>query len=279
MARISKTTEERIKTESKKYQKVLLDAVARDINESDTVIIIRDMLSDLFGYNKYTDITSEYAIRGTYCDLVVIVEGKKHFVIEVKAIGLPLKENHLKQAIGYASNEGLDWAVLTNGASWQIYKISFQKPIDYELVFSFDFLNMDIKDSRCLEMLYLLSKEGITKSAIEEYHIQNQAMNRYAIAALLLNETVISTLRRELKRIHTDVKIAPERLHEIILNDIIKRDIIEHERFIAETKRFKKNSKKTEKNLTNNITESKIDCGEHLPIDSANIRNEKEETF
>ncbi|MFA6451658.1 MAG: type I restriction enzyme HsdR N-terminal domain-containing protein [bacterium] len=267
MAKVPKTTEERLKKESKKYQKILQAAATRDINESDTVLIIRDMLSELFGYDKYTDITAEYAIRGTYCDLVVIVDGKKHFVIEIKAIGLALKEGHMRQAINYATNEGLEWAVLTNGAIWQIYKITFQKPIDYELVFTLDFLNIDPKDMRALEMLYLLSKEGITKSAIEEYHIQNQAMNRFAIAVLLLNDAVISSIRRELKRIHKDVKIDPERISEIIQTDIIKRDIVEHERFLAETKKFKKNAQKSEKCKTNGVqtvcVEQKIELTEN----------------
>ena len=271
MAKLPKPTEDRLKKESKKYQKILQAAATRDINESDTVVIVRDMLSELFGYDKYSDVTSEYAIRGTYCDLLVIVDGKKHFVIEVKAIGLALKEGHLRQAINYATNEGLDWAVLTNGIIWQIYKITFQKPIDYELVFTLDFLNIEQKDSRALDMLYLLSKEGITKSAIEDYHIQNQAMNRFAIAALLLNEAVITSIRRELKRIHKDVKIDSERISEILQSDIIKRDIVEHEKFLAETKKFKKAVQKAEKNKANaiqiNCTEQKIEQTENTVIE------------
>ena len=42
---------------------------ARDVNESDTVIIITDMFYYVFGYDKYSDLTGEVAIRGTYCDL------------------------------------------------------------------------------------------------------------------------------------------------------------------------------------------------------------------
>jgi hypothetical protein len=233
------------------------------------------MLSELFGYDKYTDITAEYAIRGTYCDLVIIVDGKKHFVIEVKAIGLALKEGHMKQAINYAANEGLDWAVLTNGAVWQIYKIAFQKPIAYELVFTIDFLNIDQKDQRALEMLYLLSKEGITKSAIEEYHIQNQVMNRYAIAALLLDDVVVSSIRRELRRINKDVKIDSERIVEILQNDIIKRDIIEHERYTSEVKKFKKNALKAEKYKASmnqiNCSEQKIEQSESTVVECVSL--------
>ena len=41
--------------------------------------------------------------------------GKLHYLIEVKAIGSDLKENHVKQAVDYAANEGVDWVLLTTG--------------------------------------------------------------------------------------------------------------------------------------------------------------------
>jgi len=50
----------------KKYKPILTKAEKQDLNESDTVTIIVDMLSDLFGYDKYDDITSEFAIKKTF---------------------------------------------------------------------------------------------------------------------------------------------------------------------------------------------------------------------
>ena len=78
------------------FQRVLKKAKDRDINEADTVTIVTDILAGVFGFDKYTEITSEHAIRGTYCDLAVKIEGKLKYLIEVKAIGLELKENHLR---------------------------------------------------------------------------------------------------------------------------------------------------------------------------------------
>ena len=98
-----------------KFQQVLQIAKDRDVNEADTVSIIKDMLADVFGYDKYLDVTSEFAIRGTFCDLAIKVENKVEFLIEVKAIGLELKEGHLRQAIEYGANNGVPWVLLTNG--------------------------------------------------------------------------------------------------------------------------------------------------------------------
>jgi hypothetical protein len=87
-----------------KFQQVLQIAKDRDVNEADTVSIIKDVLAEVFGYDKYLDVTSEFAVRGTFCDLAIKIENKVEFLIEAKAIGLELKEGHLRQATSFASS-------------------------------------------------------------------------------------------------------------------------------------------------------------------------------
>src|SRR6267378_1042283 len=128
----------RLSAAIKRFQPIIASAKSRDVNESDTVIIVTDMLSEIFGYDKYSEITSEHAIRGTFCDLAISLEGKVQLLVEIKAIGLELKDAFVKQAIDYAANKGVDWVLLTNGVMWRIYKVSFSKPIDQELVAEFN---------------------------------------------------------------------------------------------------------------------------------------------
>lgn len=78
-------------------------------------MIVSEIMSELFGYEKFTEITSEYSIKGTYCDLAVKVDRNVKYLIEVKAIGLELKEPHIRQAIGYGSQHGIQWVIHTNG--------------------------------------------------------------------------------------------------------------------------------------------------------------------
>ena len=104
---ISKKVSDRLAQQLKKYQSVLSEAKDRDVSESDTVVIIADMLADLLGYKKYVEITTEFAIRGTYVDLAVKVGSDVRFLLEAKAIGQALKENHVKQAIDYGANHGI----------------------------------------------------------------------------------------------------------------------------------------------------------------------------
>lgn len=88
MAAVPKRVADRLVAGLKRYQPILESAKSRDVNESDTSMIVSDMLADLFGYDKYNEITRELCIRGTYCDLAVRIDEKFQFLIEVKAIGI-----------------------------------------------------------------------------------------------------------------------------------------------------------------------------------------------
>ena len=226
MVSIPKKVEERLSKQVGVFQKYLRDAKDRDVNESDTVTIVTDMLANLFGFDKYTDLTTEQAIRGTYCDLAVKVDGVVQYLIEVKAVGLDLKETHLRQAVNYGANQGVQWVVLTNGVHWKAYGIKFEKPIDCELVFEIDLLETSPRRSGDLDLLYLLCKEGLSKEAIKTYHERAQNVNRFVVAAIIQSEPVVSTIRRELKRLAPDAKVEIEEVEQI-LPEVLKRDVLE----------------------------------------------------
>src|SRR5687767_1936945 len=106
---------ERLAGGLKRFQPILTSAKSRDVNESDTSMIVTDVLAEIYGYDKYSEVTRELCIRGTFCDLATRIDGKFQMLIEVKAIGLELKDGHVKQAVDYAANQGIEWVALTNG--------------------------------------------------------------------------------------------------------------------------------------------------------------------
>lgn len=226
MFSLPKKVEDRLSKNIGSFQKVLKDAKDRDVNESDTVTIVTDMLSSIFGFDKYAEITSEQAIRGTYCDLAVKVDGRVQYLLEVKAIGLDLKDNHLRQAINYGANQGVSWVVLTNGSRWQAHAIRFEKPIEHELVFDLDFDVLSTRRKSDYELLYLLCKEGLRKDAMKEYHERVQHVNRFVVAAIIQSDTVVGVLRRELKRLAPDARVSIDEV-EAILPEVLKRDVLE----------------------------------------------------
>jgi len=211
----------------KRFQPIVASAKSRDVNESDTVTIIKDILSEVFGYDKYAEITSEHLIRGTFCDLALKLDGELRLLIEAKAIGLELKETYVKQAVDYAANQGVDWVVLTNAETWRVYRISFTRPINQELVLEFNFSGLNSRKNSDLDMLYLLSKESWSKSLLGEYHTQRQALSRFLVGAIILSDPVLEVLRRELRRISPGVKIETEEISSILLTEVLKRDILE----------------------------------------------------
>ena len=230
MASISPKVCDRLSAGIKRFQPVLSSAKARDVNESDTVTIITDMLAEVFGFDKYSEITSEFVIRGTFVDLAIKLDGHLQLLIEVKAIGLDLKESHVKQAVDYAANQGVDWVVLTNGIDWHVYRVKFGKPIEQELVLEFSFLDLNPKSKADCERLGLLTKEGLEKSLLGEYHAQRQVLSRYFIGAVLLTDPVLDVVRRELRRLAPEVKIDTDQIREVVLQDTLKREIVEGEK-------------------------------------------------
>lgn len=242
MISVPKRVADRISKEVGRYQKVLEAARDRDINESDTVTIVTDVLANVFGYDKYSEITTEQAIRGTYCDLAIRVDDKIRFLIEVKAIGLSLNDNHLRQAINYGANEGIPFVVLTNGIQWQCHKIRFEQPISHELVTSFDLLDISGRKTEDRETLFLFSKEGLAKAAIEQFHERSQTVNRYMVAAIIESDPSLKLIRRELRRVTPGLKVTTEDI-AALLPEVFKRDLGEGTQLTAARRRVTKAQK------------------------------------
>lgn len=224
---ISKKVSDRLAQQLKKYQSILSDAKDRDISESDTVVIIADMLADLLGYKKYVEITTEFAIRGTYVDLAVKVGADVRFLLEAKSIGQTLKDNHVKQAIDYGANHGIEWIILTNGVVWQVYKIHFRQPIDKSLIFEIDLLQTSAKNTQFIECFGNLSREGFTQSSMTTFFQQQQATSKFSIAALLTSEPMLQALRKELRKVSSSIKIEDDQIVRILQNEVLKRETVD----------------------------------------------------
>ena len=247
MSNIPAAVVKRLNTAVPKFKKVLASARERDINESDTVTIVTDMLEEIFGFDKYSEITREYCIQGTYCDLAIKSGKTIEYLLEVKAIGLSLKDTHLKQAVNYASREGIKWVVLTNGINWEIHRVSLDEKVQTELLFSFDFLEMNPRKSDQQELLFLLCKRGVKKDLIDDFYEYKQSVNRYTIGALLLADPIINTVRRELHKLKTGIKVDADEIKELISQEVIKRELLESEAGKEANKQVGKSMKQQER--------------------------------
>jgi predicted type IV restriction endonuclease len=242
---IPKKVSERLVAGVKQFQPILAAAKARDVGESDTVTIVTDMLGGVFGYDKYSEVTSEFSIRGTYCDLAIKIDGVLKTLIEVKAIGLELKDHHAKQAVDYAANQGVDWVVVTNGIRWRVYHLIFAKPIDQELVVDIDFCALNSRVQSDLDSLFLWCKEGWVRSALTEYHEHRQALSRFFLGAMLLTDPVLEVMRRELRRVSPEVRIETEQIKAVLIAEVIKREVMEGEKAVTAQKKIARSINKS----------------------------------
>jgi hypothetical protein len=236
MGSVSAKVAQRVSSGIKKFQPILAAAKARDVNESDTVVIVTDVLHEVFGYEKYADITSEHMIRSTFCDLAIKLDGRLSLLIEVKAIGTDLKDIHVKQAVDYAANQGCDWVALTNGICWRVYKVIFGKPIENELVVDLHLLELRPRVDADIEIAALLAKEGWQKERLGEYQSQRQALSRFTIAAVVMSDPVMDVIRRELRRVSPDAKIESSDIAKVMQEEVLKRDVVEGEKATAAKK-------------------------------------------
>ncbi|WP_426163032.1 hypothetical protein [Sandarakinorhabdus sp. DWP1-3-1] len=240
MSRIPKRVNDRLIEGLKRYQPIVGKLRERDISEADTVTVVKDILCDVFGFDKYIDLTSEQQIRGTFCDLAIKLDGKVRYLAEVKSAGTNLNETHLRQAVNYGAHHGIEWVILTNALEWKIYRLKFAQPIEYREVVCIDIMKLNPRREDDLARLFLLCKEGISGDALSAFHSKAQIINRYTVAEVMRSEPMIAALKREMRKLFEGVKVDDEELCDIVVNEVLKRDVVDGDAAIEARQVMKK---------------------------------------
>lgn len=259
MLKIPKKVLDRFAADLKKFQTVANSHKTKDVSEADTVTLVKDILASIFGFDKYDELTSEQQIRGTFCDLAVKIDGNIKYLIEVKAAAITLNNAHMQQALNYAANHGIEWVVLTNALDWKLYRIKFAQPIDFEEVSAFNLTNLNIKSEDDLNKMFLLCREGISNDAMGLYHQHTQLVNKFMIAQITISEPVISVVRRELKKLFPELKVELEQITDILVNDVLKREVIEGEKVKETQLKIKKTTSKLARLASKKATDTTAD--------------------
>lgn len=244
------TTSKKLKMLSalKLYNKKFLRGKLEELDESGTSLMINCFLTDVLGFTSIEEVKTEYMIRGTYADYVVQHKGIRHFLVEVKSLSLKLSDKHLRQAINYGANEGIEWALLTNGKQFDFYKILFEKPIDWRLIFSFDVC--DITQLRnCIEKMQFLHRESVLNDGLDKLWQKTIALDPKNVAGILYTQPVINFIRRVLNKKFKHKFTEEEIEYSInrIIHEEIALDDVKHIKFRKPKKKSAtaKESKKT----------------------------------
>lgn len=228
------------------YKKKFLDKTIGELDESGTRLMINFFLSDVLGYAAIEEIKTEYMIKGTYADYMIQSNGVRHFLVEVKALSLQLSDKHLRQTINYGANEGIEWALLTNGKSFDLYKILFNKPIEAKKVFSID-LSDSTQYKFYIEHLQYLHRDAVFKKSLKLLWNKCSALDPISIAGILYSKESMDLIKKIIKKKYNEKCIDDEIIKS--LNRIVYEKIDP-----ANIKPYK--SSKKEKSQGNKLKES-----------------------
>jgi hypothetical protein len=213
---------EKLRAGIKKFTKPLSDLMSRDANEGDTRLLVTDFLCDALGYDKYSDLTTEYRVKGEFADFGIRIDQDMVAFIEVKRVNTRLSDKHLRQVQMYAVNEGCEWVLLTNGHDWQVYHISAGLPVVMDLALSVSLFN-DEPAAHKVNQLFHITRDSFRRQQIDSLWKAKRATSPKSLAGVLLAPSVVDAIRKELKR-STNQTVTNDEIAKLLQETVIKGD-------------------------------------------------------
>jgi len=244
---LSPTKKTRLISALKSYRKEYLDKGYGELDESATRLMINHFLTEVLGYKMIEEIKTEYMIRGTYADYVLQINGNRHILIEVKGFSLELSGKHLRQAINYGANEGIEWAILTNARKIDLYKIIFEKPIESKKVFSIDLTDQSAFKEN-VEFLSYLHRDCVVKEDLEILWKKHSALDPNTLACYLLGKPVINYVKRELRAKYNS-KFSDSEVSDAIKNVLMSSICLENVKPVREKRKKEKTEEKIKESI------------------------------
>jgi len=200
------------------------DLLARDANESDTRLLVNDILSDLLGYDKYSELTTEYMVRGEYADYAIRIDQQTIAFVEVKRVATQLNQKHLRQIEMYGVNEGVEWLILTNAQSWQVYRLIPGMPVTIDLVLDVDLLGDGETLTKKADKLSYLHREFMRRDVLDAVWKAVAATAPKKLAEVVLSDSVLAEASRELRR-QTGHRIDAADLGRALRDSVIRPEL------------------------------------------------------
>lgn len=230
MFKIPKKFSDRVSKNLGKYKRIAVSQQRADVSEPDTVSLVKDVLANVLGYDKWQELTSEHQIKGTFCDIAIRVDGKLRLLIEVKSAGTKLTANHFRQVVNYGAQQGLPWVLLTNGIDWHLSYVKTSPKVEYDVIAAFSLTDMSPRKSPDLQMLYLLSREGMSSNAMKEHLEHVQVINAHTLSSVIMTDPVLNAVRREMRRLFPGLSINRDNLAQLIEGEVLKRDTVDSDK-------------------------------------------------
>jgi predicted type IV restriction endonuclease len=189
----------RIRNSLKRLSKPLVEEVKRDANEADTRLLVTEILCEALGYHRFEDLDTEYAVKGQFADYGLRIDRQLIAFVEVKRCATKLGPKHLRQVETYALNEGVEWIILTNAVTWQLYHLEGGLPVAVDLVLEVDLMG-DGPPAKLVGDLLPMTREATKRGALDALWRQMRATSPQSIGRAVLAPSVLKALRSEMHR-------------------------------------------------------------------------------
>ena len=228
-AEIRKTAYKHIKKEFGPYLKQLAAISACDSTSEEKVRVwCCGALQNALGY-KAEDLDYEVTAGKGKIDIVIKHDDKIILIIECKKPG-PMPAIARKAAFGYAAQVSADWAVVTNGQTWELHRVI---PVSGENVSAVELFNISLLDDDGLspydiERMFLLTKRALLRGETEKEFQRAQALEDKRLLAAMFTDRAISAIRRSLcdgyrQQFKKHVKLTPDDVYDS-LKSLIRPD-------------------------------------------------------
>jgi hypothetical protein len=140
--------------------------------------------------------------------------------MEAKQLNDPLTDvKDITQTVGYASNNGVEWCVLTNGIRYKIYKSSEPTPAPEKLLFEVSLDPLDnggLSTDQIASRLSRLSKDSLGSGLLDQLgeEIFTTAKVRKALDTLFTDPPAV--LLRAVRKAINDTTLTPKQIRRVL---------------------------------------------------------------
>ena len=193
------------------------------LKEYPTRTIFIDPLLGVLGWDVRDpdEVELEYpTVDGKSVDYAMKINRKVVFLLEAKQLGDALDDvKSITQVVGYATNDGIEWCVLTNGVRYKVYRASEKASAPEKLLFE---VSIDPRDSEGLSVeqiavqLSRLSCDSLADGALDKLgtEIFTTGKVRKALDSVFLEAppTLIRLIRKNL----SDSSVTPSQIQQAL---------------------------------------------------------------
>ena len=182
----------RIEDSLKSMHRRLVDITEQSGSEEQVRVWCIDVLKAALGYDS-SQIDTEVCALGQRIDIALKDDGKIFLVIECKNPRSRLNSSVRDQAVMYAVNKSADWAVVTNGAIWKLWRVVPRKGLDPIALPVFDIALLDddgVSDTDVSHFYLLTHRALFNGETTAEFHRQEAASDERLLKAICSDRVI-----------------------------------------------------------------------------------------